>query len=101
VLFICKWFMLDIIQFVGLRWWRWGYFLAGALTELCYQAQNDSVLCLITFVRGKNAWSFPFMPVPHVGMMLCLWREVTYMSEYQVLCLSVEVLSCSVCLDQK
>jgi hypothetical protein len=41
------------------------------------------------------------MPVPHVGMMMCLGREVTCISKYQVLCLSVEVLSCSVCFDQK
>lgn len=36
------------------------------------------------------------MPVPHVGMMMCLGREVTYTPEY----LSVEILSCNVCLDQ-
>ena len=41
------------------------------------------------------------MPVPHVGMMMCLGREVTCMSEYEFLYLSVEVLSCNVCLDQK
>lgn len=95
---ICKWFMLDIVQLVELRSGRWGHFLARALTELRYQARNDGVL---TFVRVKNAWSFTFMPVPHVGMMLCLGRAVTCMLEYQVLYLSVEVLSCSVCLDQK
>jgi len=41
------------------------------------------------------------MPVPHFGMMMCLGREVTCISEYQVLYHSVELSSCNVCLDQK
>lgn len=31
---------------------RWGHFLAGALTDFCYHAQNDGIFCFYTFLSG-------------------------------------------------